>query len=111
MPVSSVQAWRPDLGITMVVVLAITNALLGATIVALVGTGTGCAAQGLTTEVALGKRLLITGAQHMSSSRSRPRRLDDRIRLWSGRLSPERVNRYRSFAAEPDAKSALTQKP
>jgi hypothetical protein len=51
----------------MVVVLAITNALLGATIVALVGIGTGCAAQGLTAEVALAKRLLITGAQRMSA--------------------------------------------
>ena len=38
----------------MVVVLAITNALLGATIVALVGIGTG-SAQGLTAVVALGK--------------------------------------------------------
>ena len=84
-------AGRRDLGITMVVDLAITNALLGATIVALVGIGTGCAAQGLTTEAALGERLLITGAQRMSSSRSRPRRLDDRIRLGSGRPSPERV--------------------
>jgi hypothetical protein len=74
-PVSSVPAWRPDLGITMVVVLAITYALLGATIVALVGIGTGCTAQGLTAKVALGKRLLITGAQRRSSSRPRPRRL------------------------------------
>jgi len=42
-----VPAWRPDLGISMVVALAIMNAPLGAIIVALVGIGTGCAAQGL----------------------------------------------------------------
>jgi hypothetical protein len=55
----TVPARRPDLGITMVVVLAITNALSGGTIVARVGTGTGCVVQGLTTEAALGKRLWI----------------------------------------------------
>lgn len=52
----TVSVGRPDLGITMVAVLAITNTLVGATTAAPAGIGPGSGAQGPTAEERLGER-------------------------------------------------------